>query len=137
MIKEDNDGNIWFATPAGVSRYDPKDDQGSFTYFTEKEGLSSNLVQVVLEDKRGNLWFGTQDQGLSRYNPKEGQESFTSFTRKNGLTNNFVCSIVEDRQGNLWVGTLNGITLLRPPPFYSIQKNNVCHICLHRKMNSQ
>ena len=33
--------------------------------FTEKEGLSNNSVRSILEDKSGNLWFGTVT-GLSK-----------------------------------------------------------------------
>ena len=64
-----------------MSKYDGK----SFTHFTEKEGLSDNDVTSILEDKSGNLWFGTYG-GVSKYDGK----SFTHFTKKEGLSNNVV-----------------------------------------------
>jgi len=76
----------------------------SFTHFTDKEGLSNNYVNSILEDKRGNLWFGTNGGGVSMYNG----ESFTHFTDKQGLSNNYVNSIIEDKNGNLWFGTNGG-----------------------------
>lgn len=47
-------------------RYDGK----SFTNFTTKDGLVNDSVFSALEDKAGNLWFGTRGVGLSRYDGK-------------------------------------------------------------------
>jgi ligand-binding sensor domain-containing protein len=49
-----------------VSRYDGK----SFTHVTEKTGLCSNNVYCMLEDKAGNMWFGTLSAGVCRYDGK-------------------------------------------------------------------
>ncbi len=92
---QDKNGNIWFSNWAGVYRYDGK----SFTTFTKKEGLSDNMVAIITEDKKGNLWFG--GGGLTRYDGK----SFTSLTANEGLPNLGIWSILEDKTGNLWIGT--------------------------------
>ena len=92
---QDKNGNIWFSNWGGVYRYDGK----SFTSFTEKDGLSVDVVTRIIEDNKGNLWFG--GAGLCRYDGK----SFTRFTTKDGLINQGVWSILEDKTGNLWVGT--------------------------------
>ena len=55
----------------------------------------------ILEDKSGNLWFGTWGGGLSKFDGK----SFTHYTEKEGLSDNVVWSILEDKEGNLWFGT--------------------------------
>jgi serine phosphatase RsbU (regulator of sigma subunit) len=59
----------------------------------------------ILEDKTGNLWFGTNGGGVCCYDGK----SFTTFTEKEGLSNNIVWSILEDKTGNLWFGTNGGV----------------------------
>ena len=59
-----------------------------------------------IEDKSGNLWFGTSGGGVNKYDGK----NFTHFTEKEGLSNNFVRSILEDKSGNLWFGTFNGVS---------------------------
>jgi ligand-binding sensor domain-containing protein len=92
---QDKNGNIWFSNWGGAYRYDGK----SFTSFTKKDGLSGDMVTRIIEDNKGNLWFG--GAGLSRYDGK----SFTHFTTKDGLANLGVWSILEDTSGNLWVGT--------------------------------
>jgi two-component system sensor histidine kinase ChiS len=109
-ILEDRHGNIWFGTDGGgVSKFTPsspgdRTGEGFFTQFTEKEGLSGNVVFCMLEDTKGNLWFGTWGGGVCRYDGK----SFTRFTEKQGLSNNDVRSILEDKSGNLWFGTWGG-----------------------------
>ena len=92
---QDKNGNIWFSNWGGVYQYDGK----SFTTFTSKDGLSGDMVTRIIEDKKGNLWFG--GAGLSRYDGK----SFTRFTTKDGLPNLGVWSIFQDTNENLWVGT--------------------------------
>ncbi len=56
-------------------------------------------VHCSLQDKAGNLWFGTTGDGVYKYDGK----SFTCF--KDGLINPGVWSILEDNSGNFWVGT--------------------------------
>ncbi len=65
----------------------------------------SDSVWCGLQDKNGNLWFGTTGEGVYRYDGK----IFTPFTVKDGLTNNCVYSILEDKLGNIWFGTTDGI----------------------------
>jgi ligand-binding sensor domain-containing protein len=68
--------------------------------------LCSNYVNCIVEDKKGNLWFGTQHGGLCRYDPsasKGSPKAFTTFTSKDGLCGKEVWSILEDKTGNLWV----------------------------------
>lgn len=101
-LLQDNTGNIWISTAAGVSRYDGH----SLTNFTKDQGLVYNDVRAVCEDRNGNIWLGTLSGGVSKY---DGY-SFTNFTIKEGLPNNTVFSIKEDKQGNIWLGTRGGLT---------------------------
>ena len=101
-ILQDRNGNIWLATWGGIVCYDGK----YFTNFTLKAGLRHFHVFSVLEDKKGNLWFGTIRGGLYRYDGK----SFTLFTTKDGLADNIITCMLEDREGNIWFGTDNGVS---------------------------
>jgi ligand-binding sensor domain-containing protein/signal transduction histidine kinase len=91
----DKNGNLWFGTSNGLSRYDGK----TFTTFTPVQGIAAS-VYCILADKKGNIWFG-RSGGLSRYDGK----TFSNFTTAQGLTSQFVTSIFEDKKGNLWFGT--------------------------------
>lgn len=61
-------------------------------------------VRYTLQDKSGNLWFGTTGAGVYRYDG----ESFTNFTEKDGLLNKVVYSMIEDKAGNIWAATEDG-----------------------------
>jgi two-component system, sensor histidine kinase ChiS len=76
-------------------------------YLDIEQGMNSSTVKAIIEDRQGNLWFGTCNGGVSRYDGV----SFTHFTEKEGLTNNCVTSILEDRHGNIWFGTQGGVCM--------------------------
>ena len=52
-------------------------DGKTFKNYTTADGLVNNSVFSILEDKDGNLWFGTRWVGLSRFDGK----SFTTFSQ--------------------------------------------------------
>jgi ligand-binding sensor domain-containing protein len=60
-----------------------------------------------LQDKAGNLWFGTTGEGVYRYDGK----LFYQFTEANGLNSNMVYCLFEDTDGNIWAGTEAGASL--------------------------
>ena len=97
-IIQDKKGNIWIATWEGIFRYDGK----SFTNITKK--VSSARFFSVLEDRKGNLWFGSIGSGVYRYDGK----SFRNFTTKDGLAGDGVTCIYEDKRGIIWLGTASG-----------------------------
>ncbi len=97
-IIQDRKGNIWMASWEGIFRYDGK----SFTNITDT--VSSARFFSVLEDKKGNFWFGTIGEGVYYYDGK----SFKNFTIHEGLLNNEVTSICEDKKGNIWFGVSGG-----------------------------
>jgi ligand-binding sensor domain-containing protein len=74
---------------------------------------SYTSVRCTLQDKAGNLWFGTTGAGVYRYDPsaslRAGGKSFTNFTEKDGLMNKVVYSIIEDKSGNIWASTEDGV----------------------------
>lgn len=87
-------------------------EQQSFTSkqskLTKTQGANEyQNVHCIIQDKDGNLWFGTTGEGVYRYDGNE----FTQFTEKDGLSSNSVWSILEDKLGNIWFGTNNGVSL--------------------------
>ena len=102
-VKQARNGDILIASYLGVFRYDGT----SFTNLTSK--ISSPRFSSfwdVLEDRKGNLWFGTRDSGVYHYNGK----SFQHFTTREGLANNRIMAIYEDRAGIIWFGTGGGVS---------------------------
>ena len=103
---EDSKGNLWFSTNgAGAFKFDGK----TFTQFTQQDGLTTNYVTDIQEDKQGHLWFSclqehqpkmTGDGGLCRFDGIK----FTQFPNIEGLSKNDIYTIFQDRADNLWIG---------------------------------
>ena len=78
-----------------------------FTRLSVDDGLSQSSVLQILQDRKGLLWFGTQE-GLNRY---DGYR-FTvhrARDRDGFLRDHDITALIEDAQGNLWVGTSRGL----------------------------
>ncbi len=116
-IFQDSKGNFWFG-PAGESlvRYDGK----TLIYFSQSEFFQGNnsvplnfsiSVHAIAEDKKGNIWFGT-DYGAVKYDG----ETFKCYAGKKGLSNINVSrhSILVDKSGIIWVGTSGGVFRYNP-----------------------
>jgi len=67
-------------------------------------------VRCGLQDKAGNLWFGTTENGLYKYDGK----SFRQFLVTDGLISNSINDILEDKDGKIWIGTAAGVCLYDP-----------------------
>ena len=55
-------------------------------------------VRSILEDSKGNIWFGSYNEGVCLLHNGELQY----FTKENGLSDNQIRSIYEDRNGIIW-----------------------------------
>lgn len=65
--------------------------------FTTKQGLPTNHVYDLAQDKDGFMWFATK-QGLVKYDG----ETFKTFTTQNGLSNNDTWELRTDFKGKLY-----------------------------------
>lgn len=73
-------------------------------FYDIQHGLSSSYIRCMLQDRNGNIWFGTASGGACKFDGND----FTYFTEKQGMPNNSVVCIIEDRKGNIWFGTDGG-----------------------------
>jgi len=74
-------------------------------HFSNQYQRAADNVHCGLQDKTGNLWFGTTGDGVYRFDGK----SFINFTMNDGLDTNQILSILEDKVGNIWFGSRNGV----------------------------
>ena len=74
-------------------------------------------VQCSMQDKAGNLWFGTTENGLYKYDGK----SFSRFLVADGLNSNSICCMLEDTNGKIWIGTEAGLCLYDGKTFTKIE----------------
>jgi DNA-binding NtrC family response regulator/ligand-binding sensor domain-containing protein len=79
---------------------------GHWSVYDSTNGLVDSIVQAIVEDQQGYLWFGTLHGGVCRF---DGQ-SFTTFATEDGLAGNEVWAIVADRRGDMWFGTNGGVS---------------------------
>ncbi|HKF53867.1 MAG TPA: two-component regulator propeller domain-containing protein, partial [Blastocatellia bacterium] len=77
--------------------------------YTTADGLAHNMLNRIVRDSRGFLWFCTRE-GLSRF---DGY-SFTNYGIGQGLPGGAVNDLVETRQGVYWVATDGGLCRFDP-----------------------
>ncbi len=84
-----------------------------FDHLSLKDGLSQVSIKSIIQDRRGYMWFSTED-GINRYNGY----SFTIFkndiNNPQSLSNNDAGSIYEDSKGLIWVCTKKGLNCFNP-----------------------
>lgn len=98
-LVQDNEGNLWIGTLAGLSRYDGL----TFQNFSKKDGLVEDWVTVAYKDSKGDIWFGHWAGGVSRYNSKS--KKFESINLEEYTRFRTITAIVEDSQGFFWFAT--------------------------------
>jgi len=82
-----------------------------YTRLTASDGLSSNFIQCILQDRSGIIWIGTNN-GLNRYDGS----GFIQYSvlSKPTLTNGVITALLQDPAGLIWIGTENGLNILDP-----------------------
>jgi DNA-binding CsgD family transcriptional regulator len=111
-LHEDREGAIWAGTlGGGLNRLDME--RGTFTHFTTRDGLASNLVLGILEDRAGDLWL-TTSEGLSRFSPQ--QKQFRNYDASDGIQGQgfFGGSVHASQEGELFVCGADGINAFFP-----------------------
>jgi ligand-binding sensor domain-containing protein len=72
-----------------------------------ENGLSHRKVNCILQDRRGFLWFGTED-GLNRYDGRYIVSFKYLHNRKDCISGNIISDLYEDKEGILWIATQDG-----------------------------
>lgn len=111
--------------------------QFDIQYLNVEQGLPSEDINTVIQDKRGFIWFGTK-KGLVRYDGN----FIKTYDKHSGLIDESINSVTEDHDGNIWMGTEKGylikydgihfrsinsdsIVKSNPITYIKIDKNNV------------
>jgi signal transduction histidine kinase len=106
VIYPDHTNRLWVGTQVGLWC---RENQNWKTY-TTADGLTTNDVRAIAEDKEGNVWIGTERGGLNCL--RAGK--FTSFRKsEQGLPSDNVSALRADADGALWVGTSAGLARLQ------------------------
>ncbi len=114
-IALDGGHGLWLATNTGINFLDLKENR--IRIYCHQEGdtttISSDKVQCLLRDTRGNLWIGTWGGGLDRLNPVTGKiiHYYPAVPSQEKL---FITTLAEDSSGGIWVGTREGLYRVLP-----------------------
>jgi ligand-binding sensor domain-containing protein/signal transduction histidine kinase len=102
---------LWIGTGGGgINILHPKNNTiRTLRHNTEDiNSLSSDNIQCLFKDTKGQVWVGTEDAGLNRYNGL----SFKRYTIDENdiftISSDNIQSIVEDENGYIWIGTFGG-----------------------------
>ena len=111
-LYEDSQHRLWVGTHgAGLNLYNPEDE--SFRPLRKRDGLISNIVNAILEDKENNLWFSS-DKGITKYNPDSGE--IKNYTDVNGVQSGEfnIGAAIKLKNNYLMFGGLQGVTYFNP-----------------------
>jgi signal transduction histidine kinase/ligand-binding sensor domain-containing protein len=97
----DRRGALWIGTDAHGLAYVT---DGSARLFTHQDGLTSNQIMALFEDREGILWVATS----------EGVDSLrelpvASLSVMDGLSSDSVRSVLAGADGSIWIGTATGL----------------------------
>jgi ligand-binding sensor domain-containing protein/anti-sigma regulatory factor (Ser/Thr protein kinase) len=87
--------------------------QPAYTYYSIRDGLSSNDTYNCIEDKKGFLWIATEN-GVSRFDGK----TFKNYSTAQGLPDNDILNVQMDNSGTIWV-----LPFQRTPAYYDEKKD--------------
>ena len=89
----------------GLRRYNPEEKK--FENYRMPHMTTYFSSTCLLEDREGNIWFGTYNGGIYKYLMSQSRMEVIDLP-KAGIKSNWVTCLTEDRKGHIWVGTWEG-----------------------------
>ena len=104
MCRKSN-GEIWMGLQGGsILVYDQA--KGNSTIHTPPI-IQSRTIRQVVEDKFGNMWFGTHSIGLFKWSASDTEKKFeVRVTAFPGIPKTLIAKLMADSKGYLWVCTV-------------------------------
>jgi diguanylate cyclase (GGDEF)-like protein len=102
LLNLDRDGNLFVPTQRGLARLI----DGKWSLVSMRQGMTSDSVQVAMEDREGSLWIGHLGGGLERW---RGYDSWEGWTELEGLANSSILAILPDSAKHVFLGTDRGL----------------------------
>ena len=85
----------------------------SFTHFSTGNGMVSNIVNTIAQDKHGFMWFGTMS-GLNRYDGYVIKTFHHSIKDSTSLSDDYISKIVGGPFKKLWIQLSTGFNIYDP-----------------------
>ncbi len=119
----DKRGRVWYGTESHGMGY-ISDGKPSRITLHERDGLASNSVRCMAEDRGGYMWVGTVGSGISSFYLYDNQFKIKTIDHDDGLTSSNIYLLTIDNRNNLIAGSeagLDYITLNRARKIKSIK----------------
>lgn len=94
------------------NKVNAQDRRITFNNLNIEQGISQSTIDVIFQDSKGYVWFGTND-GLNKYNGYDFKVYNYEYG-ENSISNNYISDIDEDSHGNMWITTIGGVSKLNP-----------------------
>ena len=115
-LLRDSDQNLWVGTDTnGLYRIHGE----TVDHFGTAEGLSSDTVSGLYEDREGMIWVPTSS-GLDCFTDR----NVTTFWHSEGLPSDLVESVIASRDGTVWVGNTGSLDFIRNGELFSIRSRD-------------
>ncbi|MCU4174339.1 response regulator [Carboxylicivirga sp. N1Y90] len=107
-VLEDSNGNLWFATNNGISKYIPGKNKWQTFYHNKEE--HAQVFLSLCEDNLGRIWAGSYSSGVYVIDAITGKEHahYCENTNGNDFVSDFVFEIISDSIGDIWIGGVMG-----------------------------
>jgi ligand-binding sensor domain-containing protein len=107
----DHHGNVWIGLRFGgaIMTADPAADRPTFTRYGIEDGLASDTVWALAEDRNGFIYLGT-GRGLDQLDPVTRR--VRHFSTEEGLAGNVINHLMVDRAGAVWAASMGGVSRL-------------------------
>lgn len=101
----DSKGLLWMGFPIGkIARLS----NGTIENFDVSLNETILNISCLAEDKKGNIWLGTNGNGVFIFDEKESR----CISATDGLRSNYCYLLSCDEAGNIWVGHRGGISVI-------------------------
>jgi len=116
-IHQDARGFVWLGTENGLNRYDGYHIERYNADPRDPESLQGALIYAIDEDRDGNLWLATSNNGIARWD--RDRDAFHTFRHEPddpaSLAGDAVRDLLVDQAGTVWVGTMGaGLSAFDP-----------------------
>ena len=118
----DSQGLMWIATLDGLNLYDF--DANSIKVFRKEDGMSSDIVQSILEDDDRNFW-ASSSRGMTKIVREAASFTFQSFDTTDGLQGDFFTEDAgfKTSSGHLLFAGQNGFNMFKPENILEVKNS--------------
>jgi signal transduction histidine kinase len=115
-LLRDSNQTLWVGTATnGLYRIHGE----AVDHFGATEGLSSDTISGLYEDREGNIWVATSG-GLDSFSDR----NVTTFSHAEGLPSDLGATVMASRDGTVWVANIGSLDFIRNGEVSSIRSRN-------------